>query len=146
MQDHQLRTTVLAHRGGQSQRQLGAGTAAYRHQHTSNGCGVGSDQGHIAGRIDQDVLDGVDPQAVRACPLAGAGFQDQQVGVGLQHGFANALRRDVGDSNLATELTRTTLGIASDAGEQCAVGPRHFDALTQRSLRGHLDHAQERAA
>ena len=142
MQDTELGAGLFADGGGQPQGQLGAGTAAHRHQHTPDRRRVGSDQHHIAGRVDQDILDRIHPEAVLARALAGAGLEHQQVGVSLEDGLPDTLRGDMRDADLTAKLTRSAFRIAGDAGKQRAIGSRHLDPLTQGPLRGHLDDAE----
>src|SRR4029077_7710701 len=136
---------LLADGGGQPERQLGTRAATDGDQHTSNRDGVRSDERDIAGRIDQQVLDGIDPEAVLAGRLR-SGFEHEQIGVGLQHRLANALRGDVRDPDLAAQLPWAAFRVACDAGEQGAIGAGHFDALAERALGRHLDDAEQGAA
>ena len=144
MQDAELGPVLLAHGARQSQGQLGARAASNRHEHAPDGRRVRPDQGDIAGRVGEQVLDGVDPQPV--APLAIAGFEHQQVGVGFQRGLPDTLRGHVGDPHLAAELPGTALRVARDAREQGAVGARHLHAFAERALRRHLDDAEQGAA
>ena len=146
MEHAELGRRFLADGAGEPQGQLGTRPAAHRNQHTPDRRGIGPDEGHVTGRIDQQVLDGIDPKAVVASAVTGARFQNQQVGIGLEHRLTNALGRNVRDAHLPEQLAGTALRVSGDARQERAIRTRHLDAFAQRALGCHLDDPEERAA
>ena len=101
MEDAELGARLFADRAGQPQRELGAWTAADGNEHAADRRGVRPYQRYVTGRVDQEILDGVDPEAVLP-RLAAAGFEQQQVCVRFEDRLPDALRGDVRDPNLAS--------------------------------------------